>query len=66
MIEAGRGRSYIYAAVLVIVSTLSYGQSGTDDGSADLRPAESAECAELHAGKLGQPPITPGEQRRRI
>ena len=37
MIEAGRGRSYICAAVLVIVSTLSYGQSGTDDVTADLR-----------------------------
>jgi hypothetical protein len=37
MIETGRSRSYICAAVLVIVSTLSYGQSCTDDGTADLR-----------------------------
>jgi porin len=37
MIETGCGRSYICAAVLVVVSSLLYGQSGTDDGSADLR-----------------------------
>jgi carbohydrate-selective porin OprB len=37
MIEAGRGRSCICAAVLVIVSTLSYGQSAADDGSVDPR-----------------------------
>jgi carbohydrate-selective porin OprB len=36
MIEHGRRLSSICVAILVVVSTLSYGQSATDDGSADL------------------------------
>src|ERR1700730_3526499 len=36
MIEVGRRHSSICVAILAVVSSLSYGQSATDDGSADL------------------------------